>query len=191
MRSPFLILLAATLLALCAPRAQAGTVTYTGTAADGDYALTLDTTDPRSWFGIPYGYLDVVLTVGDDSYDFRELIYGFGPSLYVSPYGFTLAGNAVTLEFPRARGNDLAALTLTYAEAYQGPLTVAGLLAYLVETPLEGITGFRRNGREIFDFEVPPTPVPLPAGAWLYLTGLGVALRRRLVELGGIEPPTS
>ena len=178
------------MLGLAAPRAQAGTVTYTGASADGDYALTLNTTDPRSWFGIPYGYLDIVLTVGRDTYDFSELIYGFGPSLYVSPYGFTLAGNAVTLEFPDARGNDLAALTLTYVEAYQGTLTVAGLLAYLIETPIEGIQGFRRNGRELFDVEV-PTPVPLPAGAWLFLTGLGFALRRRLVELGGIEPPTS
>lgn len=177
MRGTVLAIIA--LIALAAAPARAAPVTYDGTADGEAWSLALDARGPDPWLLGQYGYFDLVLTVGTERYELSELIYSFGTNVYVDPYPFTISGNAVTLDLPDARGNDLATLTLTYAEAFSGTLTVANLLAYLIETPLEGVRGLRRNGRELFDIAVEP-PVPVPAPPALALFASGLLLTRRL-----------
>ena len=180
MRMRAVLLAVIALVLAAAATARAAPVTYDGTEGGEAWSLTLDTRGPDPWLFGQYGYFDLALTVGKERYELSELIYSFGTNVYVDPYPFTISGNTVTLELPNARGNDLATLTLTYAEAFSGALTVSNLLAYLTETPLEGIRGLRRNGRELFDIAVePPVPVPAPPALALFASGLLVARRLR------------
>ncbi len=136
-------------------------------------AYTNNDTDPTtatSLFGIDW-VTDMVVSHSGPAPTFQNLVPLFSLSANTSDQvGFDIAG-------PAAGGNSLALASLT------GGTVVQGSFLYLIDIPNSTVSfvGLIGDGTTIRDIAIDTTPIPLPAAAWLLLSGIaGIAsLSRR------------
>ena len=182
--------------------ARAGTVVWGGTAYDGSGrygSLTIETGDERKDGKWRTATLDLSFEVDGQVFTLGTTLRSRKKTLLADGFDVSFDASAGTLtftaqDFEGQAPNALSSITFTFAQSFKKTPSVKDILKHFARSPITTITATAADGSlQIVTFgdAPPPTLVPLPAGAWLFLTGLGILARRRLVELGGIEPPTS
>lgn len=169
--------------------ARAATLVFDGTSTEGaPVTIRISTDEANLGDGQPpfLSFLDLEVVVGGavyavDQQFYRQTSFLLGDRITSGSLdGDTLSFEAAAggLSFlSRAPGASLLTdVSLTFAEAFAGPLTIDTLFAYLAGTELVAASG----GGDGLVFELAPPEVPLPGSAALFATGLGlVAARRR------------
>lgn len=193
--------------------AHAITVAFDARTTEGEELVVSVSTDDRNLGHDQPAYLslfEVTVRVGDDIYSINQSIFsafewGRGASARLDDAitRGTLAGNELSFvatagtwsNYIPGRSGMLSDITLQFAEDFEGPLTLDTVFNYLGGTTLTGAFGRSNNAAfrmaELDEFEK-AAAVPVPPAAVLFWSGMALFARRRaLVELGGIEPPTS